>query len=81
MYTQFQRKLISFNMYSIVNYDHSDWQMGFVVHELSEICREDSIFKLIYTDVLQISKNIHFLRLLKKLYLLGDSLNTGKFIR
>lgn len=54
--------------------------MGFVLRELSEMCKEDTVFKLIYTEVLQIGKNIHFLRLLKKLHLLDNNLDAGVFI-
>lgn len=66
-------------IFSIMSEDKSNWNMGFIVREMSEIHRDDSIFKLIVTDVLQIGKNIHFLRLLKKLYLLEDITNTGKY--
>ncbi|KRT82373.1 hypothetical protein AMK59_3862, partial [Oryctes borbonicus] len=38
--------------------------------------RNDSVFNLICKKVLQIGKNIHFLRLLKKLYLLEDTLDS-----
>ncbi|GJQ85078.1 hypothetical protein Trydic_g3734 [Trypoxylus dichotomus] len=58
-----------------IDHENFDWDMGFVIREMSEIFRNDSVFHLIYTEVLQIGKNIHFLRLLKKLYLLEDTLD------
>ncbi|KAI4454640.1 gamma tubulin complex protein [Holotrichia oblita] len=61
---------------NVIDEDKFNWNMGFIIREISEMYREDSIFKLIITDVLQIGKNIHFLRLLKKLYLLEDITNT-----
>lgn len=51
---------------------NQDWQMEFVIKNLDDNAKSDSLLNLICTQVLQIGKNIHLLRLLGKLHLVPE---------
>lgn len=65
--------------------DHlqQDWQMEFLLQEMSEEIKNDGFIKLICNQVLGIGKNVHLLHLLGKLHLVCEAtgnLSTGMYI-
>lgn len=60
-------------VFSATDHWQQDWQMEFVLQEMSDAIKNDGLMRIICEQVLGMGKNVHLLHLLGKLHLVGEA--------